>query len=102
MIIIRGEQTTFQQLSAFGTTVTYSLSIIGLLAILLKNKKNCAVPLLALANCIILLSASLHTMWSTGNAKPLYIFICLMGIGTIMYYLMSKKKYKTHKGIHEL
>jgi hypothetical protein len=96
MITINGEQITFQQLSGFGATITYSLSIFGLLVAMLKNKERITVPILGLFNCGLLLSASLYTMWSSNNPKPLLIFAGLMVFGTIMYS-SSKKSLKVIK-----
>ncbi len=91
LLIIRGEQVTFQQLSAFGSTITYILSITGLLATLLKNKKSVYIALFGLLNCAILLTASFYAMWKTNNPIPLLIFIGIISSGIIMYTLTHKK-----------
>jgi amino acid transporter len=89
MFIIRGEQTTFQQLSAFGATITYILSLAGLLATLLKNKRSIWLTILGLINCLILVAASLYTMWKTANPIPLFIFLGIVIGGILMYLLAS-------------
>ena len=91
MIIIRGEQTTFQQLSAFGATITYMLSLAGLLAILLKNKQSIWLTILGFVNCFILISASLYTMWLTSNPIPLLMFMGIV-IGGVLMYLITDKQ----------
>ncbi len=91
MIIIRGEQTTFQQLSALGATITYTISIIGLARTLKNNGQRIWIPVLGLVNCIILLCASSYAMWWAHNSKPLCILGGLMIVGIIMYG-QSKKK----------
>jgi histidine transporter len=85
MIIINGEQITFQQLSAFGTTITYTISIVGLLATLYQQKQSLLLPILGFINCVILMSASLYAMWKTNNPIPLYIFIGIVICGIITY-----------------
>jgi amino acid transporter len=95
MIIIAGEQTTFQQLSAFGSTCTYSLSIIGLIIVLMQRRKSVVVAVLGFINCLILLSASLYAMWCMGNSKPLCIFSGAMVIGIVLY-LISKECKREH------
>ncbi len=85
MIIIRGEQTTFQQLSALGATITYSLSILGLAKTLYNRGHALWVPVLGLVNCVILLCASSYAMWWSCNAKPLLILTGFMIIGSLMY-----------------
>lgn len=89
MLIIRGEQTTFQQLSAFGATITYMLSLTGLFATLLKNKQSLSTTIFGLINCLILVAASLYTMWKTANPIPLFIFLGIVIGGIIMYLLAS-------------
>jgi amino acid transporter len=96
MLIIRGEQVTFQQLSAFGTTITYTLSLIGLLATLLKNKQNISITIFGLINCGILLSASFYAMWKTSNPIPLLIFIGIVIGGVIMYWMANHNKHIDH------
>jgi len=91
MFIIGGEQTTFQQLSAFGTTVTYFLSITGLCATLYQQGHSLLLPIMGFINCLILMTASLHTMWKTNNPLPLYIFLAIMIFGMVIYALSSNK-----------
>ena len=85
MFIINGEQTTFQQLSAFGTTFTYVVSIAGLFATLRQRHHSLIIPIMGFVNCIILMSASLYAMWKTNNPIPLYIFIGIVVCGSIVY-----------------
>lgn len=93
MFIINGEQTTFQQLSAFGTTITYVISIMGLLATLYYQHRSLLLPLMGFINCVILLSASLYAMWKTNNPIPLYIFTSIIIFGTIIYQI-SKSQFQ--------
>lgn len=91
LFIMLGEQTTFQQLSAFGTTMTYAMSIAGLCATLYKKGHTITLPILGFINCAILMSASLITMWKTNNPIPLYIFIGIMVSGIAMYGISKSK-----------
>lgn len=93
LLIIKGDHVTFQQLSALGSTTTYTLSIAGLIATLYYRKKNIAIALLGLFSCTILLSASLYSMWWSHNSTPFCIFALLMCVGTVMF--VSSKKNKT-------
>jgi len=93
MIIIRGEQTTFQQLSALGATITYTLSIIGLASTLYNKKRHLWLPFLGLLNCAILLCASLYAMWWSRNSIPLLILGGVMIIG-IAIYAQSKRHHE--------
>jgi len=91
MLVIRGEQTTFQQLSAFGATITYILSLSGLLATVLKNKQSLWLVILGLISCTILFSASLYAMWKTNNLIPFAMLTGIIVCGIIMYAVASKK-----------
>jgi amino acid transporter len=90
LFVIYGETTTFQQLSAFGATVTYAISILGLLATLYKNNRSLLIPVLGLANCALLLSMSLYAMWITNNPIPLQLFVGIMACGILMYAVSKK------------
>lgn len=87
LLIICGVQTTFQQLSALGATITYTLSITGLLATLYQQNTSLVIPVLGLINCAILLSISLYAMWITNNPLPLQLFVGIILCGIIMYSL---------------
>lgn len=84
-LIMWGETTSFQQLSAFGATITYMLSICGLLATCIKSKHSIVIPLLGFFNCMILLFVSLHTMWITHNILPLQLLMGIFIVGIIAY-----------------
>jgi amino acid transporter len=90
-LCIMDAQTTFQQLSAFGTTVTYALSIAGLCATLYQTGKSILLPFMGFINCALLLIVSLFAMWKTNNPIPLYIFVGIISSGTLMYGIASKK-----------
>jgi amino acid transporter len=92
LFVMCGETTTFQQLSAFGATITYSISIVGLLATLYKKNKSLLIPLLGLVNCAILLLTSIYAMWITHNPIPLQLFVSIMMCGIIMYALSKNKQ----------
>lgn len=91
LFIMVGEQTTFQQLSAFGTTMTYAMSIAGLCATLYHHKKSILLPIMGFINCGILLAVSLFAMWKTNNPIPLYIFCGIIISGVVMYGISNKK-----------
>lgn len=92
LFIMIGEQTTFQQLSAFGTTMTYAMSIAGLCATLYHQGKSILLPIMGFINCAILLTVSLFAMWKTNNPIPLYIFVGIITSGLLMYGVASKNQ----------
>ena len=89
MFIIQGEKVTFQQLSALASTVTYSLSILGLLATLIAKKQSFWLPILGLINCALLLSGCVYSIWWSQNPAPLYIFAFVATAGIGMYCLSA-------------
>jgi hypothetical protein len=91
-MFIMCEQTTFQQLSAFGTTMTYAMSIAGLCATLYKKGNSIVLPIMGFINCAILMSASLIAMWKTNNPIPLYIFVGIIIFGILMYGMSQQQK----------
>jgi len=94
LLIMCGETTTFQQLSAFGATITYALSIWGLYATYKQHKHSLIIPILGLVNCVILLSTSLYAMWVTHNPIPLKLFVGITLFGIMIYTLSTKKTIK--------
>ena len=97
MILIRGEQTTYQQLSALGATITYTVSIIGLAKTLLYRGNSIWIAVLGLINCALLLCAALYAMWWSQNIKPLAILSGLMIVGLAMY--TQSKRHNEKVGI---
>ncbi len=96
LLIMCGETTTFQQLSAFGATITYVLSIWGLYATYKQHKHSLIIPILGLVNCVILLLVSLYAMWTTHNPIPLQLFLGITLFGIMIYALSTKKTIKNH------
>ena len=90
LFVICGATTTFQQLSAFGATTTYALSIWGLLATYQQHNHSIIIPVLGLINCAILLTASLYAMWITHNPMPLQLFAGITLFGIIIYTITKK------------
>lgn len=91
LLIIRGQTTTFQQLSALGATITYALSIAGLCAAYYQKKHSVIIPVLGLMNCAILLVMSLYAMWINHNIVPLQLFAGIVAFGIFVYTLSTKK-----------
>lgn len=94
LLAICGATTTFQQLSAFGATATYTLSIIGLLVALYRRNKSLLIPILGLVNCALLLATSLYAMWITNNTLPLKLFLEIIACGIVMYVMAGKTQKK--------
>jgi amino acid transporter len=92
LLIMWGQTTTFQQLSALGATATYTISICGLLATYKKQKYSLIIPVLGLINCAILLSTAAYSMFINNNAIPALLLLTIIMCGTIMYGLSNKKR----------
>ena len=92
LLVMAGEQLTFQQFSAFGTTMTYIMSIAGLYATLRKKGYSTLLPILGFINCALLITASLYAMVKTHNPIPLYIFIAVVILGMITFSVSGQKK----------
>ncbi|HLJ31029.1 MAG TPA: APC family permease [Candidatus Babeliales bacterium] len=92
LLVMSGEQITFQQFSAFGTTMTYIMSIAGLYATLRTKGHSIVLPLLGFFNCALLIAASLYAMVKTHNPIPLYIFLTIIILGMITFSMSGEKK----------
>lgn len=92
LFIMLGEQTTFQQLSAFGTTITYTLSISGLFATLYqKRDDSLLLPIMGFINCAVLMGSSLMAMWKTNNPIPLILFCVIITCGISIYGITQSR-----------
>lgn len=88
-----GSQIPLQQIAAFGSTIAYSLSIAGLLAVTLRKQANNTalwIPILGLINCAFFLISCLNSFYIRG-AHSLYIFSSLLCIGIALYIYTLKK-----------
>jgi amino acid transporter len=80
-------QIMLQQMSAFGSTIAYTISISAFVILAFKKiKKNWAyiVALLALLNCFIFLASCINGFLNDG-AQALYAFTAFLIFGSVMY-----------------
>lgn len=88
----QGAQIPLQQIAAFGSTVAYSLSILALLAVTLRNKARNTplwIPTLGFINCLFFLASCLNSFYTRG-AYSLYLFSALLITG-ISLFLITRK-----------
>lgn len=92
LALTRGTQITLQQIAAFSCTVTYTLSIISLIAHIYKHQRTQAliIPILGLINCMLFFASCVHS-FIYKSAFSLVIFSCFILLGISMYLLESKK-----------
>lgn len=83
----QGYQILLQQTTAFGVTIAYTISVFSFL-LKARNKK---VPLFASIACSGFIGACVYSVMQQGIAS-LNLFICLIGAGTIMFFLQNNKK----------
>jgi len=86
LLLTGGEQKTLQQLSALGSIIAYSLSVVSLLYASYKGTIQVSVilPLLGLASCIPLFIACIRNFFIFGII-PLIIFGTILIAGMLMY-----------------
>lgn len=85
----QGAQIPLQQIAAFGSTVAYSLSILALLAVTLRNKTRNTplwIPTLGFINCLFFLASCLNSFYTRG-ACSLYLFSALLIIGISLFLI---------------
>lgn len=87
LAITKGSQIPLQQISALGSIIAYTLSVVALIYAK-KNKATVTIswwiPALGLFNCIMLLAACLYSFWYKG-AHSLLLFTCLLAFGIWMF-----------------
>lgn len=96
LLLTKGEQKTLQQLSALGSMIAYSISVIALLYAARKGtiRTNLALPLLGLASCIPLFIACIRNFFYFGIA-PLIIFTIILSGGMVMYSMHKRPSMQT-------
>lgn len=81
----QGNQIPLQQINALGMTITYTLSVLGLITSLyIIEKKFAFLHILALASCAFFIAAAGKNLFVFGF-QPIFAFIFLLGIGIIMF-----------------
>ena len=88
LFVSRGYQLPLQQITALGCTIAYTISVLSLLAIRIKNGNRLWLPLLGLINCTILIFAAGYNLWFEG-AQSLSAFIIVLGLGVLMFWIAT-------------
>jgi APA family basic amino acid/polyamine antiporter len=94
LALTRGEAMPLQQLSAFGCTITYTLSSLALVAALWRkpaSKSLSIIAWLAVCNCLILLASCVNNFMING-VQILCMFVTILIFGTVMYVMTEKSK----------
>jgi amino acid transporter len=94
LAITQGHPVPLRQLSAFGCTITYTLSALALIVALWRkptSKLLSIIAWLAMCNCLILLMSCINNFRING-IEILYVFTGILIFGTIMYVMTERKK----------
>jgi len=92
LMLTNGEKIPLQQISAFGSTIAYSISSLALLFACLRDKSKVWLPVLALFNCAILLILCIKGFFESGtNLLPLFVGIIVFGI--VMFKSTAKNNH---------
>jgi len=94
LFITQGDAIPLRQLSAFGSTITYTLSALALVVALWRNRTSqimFIIALLAVCNCMILLASCINNFMING-IQTLYAFTAILIFGSVMYVITERKK----------
>lgn len=93
LAITRGQAIPLQQLSSFGSSITYALSALALLVALWRtptSKTWTVIAWLAVCNCLVLLASCVNNFMIDG-LESLFVFMAILIFGTIMYMTTKQK-----------
>lgn len=91
--ITKGDAIPLRQLSAFGSTITYTLSSLALVIALWRNRSSQTmfiISLLAVCNCMILLASCINNFMING-IQTLYAFTVILLFGAAMYVMTQER-----------
>jgi len=94
ILLTNANQIMMQQISAFGSVIAYTISIVAFTTLAFNTiKKNWAriLAVLALANCMIFLASCINGFINYGP-YALYGFVAIILAGLLMFHLTNKKK----------
>lgn len=86
LFITQGTVTTLQQISVLGSSIAYTLSVIGLLKVTQRYSKNFYVAWLALGSCMLFVSACVKNLYFNGF-QALYFFGIILLFGVTMFWV---------------
>lgn len=80
LIVTGGYQVPLQQVAAYGSTIAYSLSALGLVAVIYRIEKRIAFwPLLGVGSCCLLIGFMMRNFYLYGFLPPIVFTIVLLG-----------------------
>lgn len=93
IFVSRGNQVPLQQLAALGVVITYTISVIALMAARKYNPTvtiHRIIPFLGLVNCAFILAVCVQRLIQGQSVFSLIAFSVLLGLGLCMF-MMTKK-----------
>jgi amino acid transporter len=85
LIVTGGYQVPLQQVAAYGSTIAYSLSALGLVAVIYRVEKRIAFwPLLGVGSCCLLIGFMMRNFYLYGFLPPIVFTIVLIGTSLAM------------------
>lgn len=94
LFITQGQQVILQQLAALGTTITYSISVLGLLK---QTQKRMYIFLAycGVASCSLLIAACIRNFLYNGF-ETLLLYCVIMAFGSLLFYkeTVANKSYR--------
>jgi amino acid transporter len=94
LLLTKGNQAPLQQLGALGSTVAYTLSVLGLIAIphkLRKTQSSRLLPWLALGSCTLFIASCIKN-FIHADTNTLLFFTVIVSIGLGMYGWLTHLK----------
>ncbi len=92
LVLTQGNQLLLQQISVFGCSIAYTLSIISLIRLQASNQSPFGekiITFLAFGSCIIFLSTCINNLLIDGPFG-LFVYVLIIIAGMIMYYFTQK------------
>ncbi|OGB83821.1 hypothetical protein A3F66_04130 [candidate division TM6 bacterium RIFCSPHIGHO2_12_FULL_32_22] len=86
LILSKGNNIILQQIAAFGCILSYTISVLSLVA--LKSDK--LLSFLALGSCLILIVFSIRSFLNT-DYLPFFVFLAILGTGAVMFFINRKR-----------
>lgn len=91
--LLKGAHLPLVQTSVLGGSIAYTVSVISLLWIAVKDKLNWKqlwIPLLALCNCVLFVATTVNNFFISG-LYPFYLFLFFVSCGIVMYFYTAMK-----------
>ena len=91
--ITLGNQLPLQQTAAFGCIIAYTISVIAFLKGIFSKQIQWSktVALLALINCLILITSTVYSFLVTANAFSFILFSSIMLLGIMLFIIKNHK-----------